>query len=136
MGGSVVSYPVMRANGIKFRTIIWRLGKRCWANVVFPASAPVPSSFQPKKQTHNAQWGLLRKDLVILHSCEVGGQWFNSQHDQLQKDLQWSRNTYLWFVYPFSVPWSQVDCVTVNGVSQLANKDSFSTKSDRYPRPS
>ena len=40
--------------------------------VVFPASAPVPSSSQPKKQTHSLQWVLLGEDLVIYPTCEVG----------------------------------------------------------------
>ena len=34
----------------------------CWTD----AFAPVPSSSQPKKQTHSLQWGLLREDLVIF----------------------------------------------------------------------
>ena len=42
-------------------------------DVVFPASTPVPSSSQPKKQTHSLQWVLLGEDLVISPTCEVGG---------------------------------------------------------------
>ena len=46
---------------------------RCSADVVFPASAPVPFSSQPKKQTHSLQWVLLGEDVVISPTCEVGG---------------------------------------------------------------
>ena len=45
--------------------IIWRLMQRCWADVVFPVSAPVPSSSQPKKQTISSQLVLLGEDLLI-----------------------------------------------------------------------
>ena len=34
---------------------IWILVRRWWADVVFPASASVPSSSQQKKQTHSLQ---------------------------------------------------------------------------------
>ena len=40
--------------------------------LVFPASAPVPSSFQLKMQTHSLQRVLLGEDLVISPTCEVG----------------------------------------------------------------
>ena len=59
-------YPVMHAYGILAWRIIRRLVKWCWADVVFPASAPVP-----KNQTHSLQWGLLGEDLVICPTCEV-----------------------------------------------------------------
>ena len=39
-----------------------RLIKRCWVDVVFSVSASVPSSSQPKKQTHSSQWVLLGGD--------------------------------------------------------------------------
>ena len=44
----------------------------CWPDVVFPASAPVPSTSQPKKQTYSLPWVLLGEDLVISPTCEVG----------------------------------------------------------------
>ena len=34
--------------------MIWTLVKHCWADVVFPASVPVPSSFEPKKRRTHA----------------------------------------------------------------------------------
>ena len=46
----------MQAYGSLPWSIIQRLVKRCWANVIFPESSPVPSSSQPKKQTHRLQW--------------------------------------------------------------------------------
>ena len=48
MQGGVVAYPVMQAYG----SLIQRLVKRCWADVIFHVSSPVLSSSQPKKQTH------------------------------------------------------------------------------------
>ena len=45
----------------------------CWSVVVFPESAPVPSSSQPKKQTYRLQRVLLLgEDLVISPTREVG----------------------------------------------------------------
>ena len=40
--------------------------------IVIPASAPVPSSSQPKKQAPSLQRVLLGEDLVIFPTCEVG----------------------------------------------------------------
>ena len=54
------------------------LVKRCWADVVFPASAPVTLSSHPKKETHSLQLVLLGEDLVISPTCEVGGCRFDS----------------------------------------------------------
>ena len=68
--------------------------------LVFPASEPVPSSSQPKKQTHSLQWILLGEDLVISPTCEVEGCRFDSRKDQLQKSLEWSRDTSIWFLKP------------------------------------
>ena len=42
------------------------------ADVVFPASAPVPSRSQQKRKTNSLQWVLLGGDLVISPTCNVG----------------------------------------------------------------
>ena len=47
------------------------VGEAVGVDVVFPASAPVPSNSQPKKQTHSLQWVLLGEDMVISPTCEV-----------------------------------------------------------------
>ena len=54
----------------------------CWADVVFPASAPVPSSSQSKK-IYSMQWVLLGEVLVISAACEVWGCRFDFRKDQL-----------------------------------------------------
>ena len=81
---------------------VWqpRLVKRIWADVVFPVSAPVLSSSQPMKQTHSLQWVLLGEDLVIPPTCEVVDRRFDSRKDQLRKDLDWSWDTFSWFLRP------------------------------------
>ena len=48
--GGVVAYPVVQAYGSLVLKDNLELGE-----VVFPASAPIPSSSQPKKHTHS--WG-------------------------------------------------------------------------------
>ena len=48
------------------------IGEAVRADLVYPVSALVPSSTQPKKQTHNSQWVLLGEDLVISSTYEVG----------------------------------------------------------------
>ena len=56
--GGVVAYPVMQTYGSIVSGDNSEVGEvRCWADVVFPASAPsVPSSSQPKKQTQSLLW--------------------------------------------------------------------------------
>ena len=46
--------------------------KWCLQDVVFSASAAVPSSSQLEKQTNSLPFVLLGKDLVISPTCEVG----------------------------------------------------------------
>ena len=59
--------------------------RRCLAGVVFPASAPVLSSSQPKKQTNSLQRVLLGEDLMISPTCEVGGHQFDSRKGPIVK---------------------------------------------------
>ena len=73
------------------------LVKRDWADTVLPASAPVPSSSQSKKQTHSLQWVLLGEDLGISPTCEVGCRQFDSQKEQFRKGLKWFLDTCSWF---------------------------------------
>ena len=93
--GRVVAHLAMQAydNLALEDNLIWRLVKRHWADVAFPASTPVPSSSQPKEA--DQQLALPGEDLVISPTCEVGVSW----KDQLRKDLEWS-----WFLSPTSVP--------------------------------
>ena len=59
--GGVIEYPVMQAYGSLALEDNSEVGERCWADVVFPVSASVPLSSQPKKQTQSLQWVLLRE---------------------------------------------------------------------------
>ena len=92
-GDGVVAYPVMQVYGSL------ALEKRCWADVVFPAAtALVPSSSQPKKPTHSLEWVLRGDDLVISPTCEVGRFRIDSRKEQLQKCLERTSDTSLWFL--------------------------------------
>ena len=66
-------HPVMQAYGSLASEDNSKVGEAVvGSDVIFPASAPVPSSSQPKKQTHSLQWVHLEEDLLIFPNCEVG----------------------------------------------------------------
>ena len=98
----------MQAYGSRLRRIIRRLTKWCWAESIFCAFAPIPSKYQPMKQTRSLQWVLLGEDFVISSTCGMGGRQFDSQKDQLQNGLELSWDTYPWFSAHFLCSWATV----------------------------
>ena len=77
-------YPVMQVYGSPALKDNPRLMKGCWVNLMYPVSAAVPSSYQPKKQSQSLQWILL-SDFPYLLS---GGCQFDSRRDQQQQGLE------------------------------------------------
>ena len=67
-----MAYPVMQVYGSPSLednsevAVLW-----CWADTVFLASTPGPSSSQSKKQTRSLKWVLLGKEVSISSTGEV-----------------------------------------------------------------
>ena len=84
-----------------------------WADVVFPASAPVPSSSQPKMQTDRPQlaMGPSGRGFFLLSevTCLIA-----------DRERTWNGSgiPFLWFLSPSFVPYSKVGCMTANKVSR------------------
>ena len=90
-------YSEMQAYGSLALEVVDAVLDRC---VVLPATVAVPSSLQPKKQTHSLQWVLLGWDLGIFPTREVGGRQFDSRKGQWQKR---SWDTSSWFLSHYRV---------------------------------
>ena len=61
MEGGVVAYSVMQVYGSLALEDNSKIGE-AERHIAFPASAPMPSSSQAKKQIHSLQWVLLGED--------------------------------------------------------------------------
>ena len=93
--GGVASCPVVQVYGSlalkdNLLEVVEAVLDKC---IVFPASAPVPSSSHPKKQTNNLQWVLL--DFWISLTCKVGVASSVPRAPSYKRGLDWS---YSWFL--------------------------------------
>ena len=98
--GGVLAYPVSQAYGSLDLGDNSEVDEAVLGRCSVSCAVSVPSSSQPKNQTHGLQGVLLGEDLVISPTCKVGG-----LSDQMQKGLEWSWDISSRFLSPTLMPY-------------------------------